>query len=162
MAKDRLSMRKFKEVFRLKYKHELTNRKIAKSCAISHVTVGKYLALAERAGIAWPLQDDIDDAQLEQRLYQKVERPDSQKPVMPPMEYLFKELKRKHVTLQLLWYEYKQANPEGYQYSYFCELYQKWRKGLDISMRQEHLAGEKLFIDYAGQTVPIITPENGR
>lgn len=162
MAKDRLSMRKFKEVLRLKYEHGLTNRKIAKSCAMSHVTVGKYLTLAENAGITWPLPDDIDDGQLEQRLYQKVPRPDSQQPVMPSMEYLFKELKRKHVTLQLLWYEYKQDYPEGYQYSYFCELYQKWRKGLDISMRQEHLAGEKLFIDYAGQTVPIINPEAGK
>ncbi|WP_419660979.1 IS21 family transposase [Desulfosarcina variabilis] len=162
MAKDRLSMRKFKEVLRLKFEHGLTNRKIAKSCAMSHVTVGKYLTLAENADITWPLPDDIDDSQLEQRLYQKVPRPDSQKPVMPQMEYLFKELKRKYVTLQLLWYEYKQDNPEGYQYSYFCELYQKWRKGLDISMRQEHLAGEKLFIDYAGQTVSIINPETGK
>ena len=106
-------MRKFKEVLRLKFEHGLTNRKIAKSCAMSHVTVGKYLTLAENADITWPLPDDIDDSQLEQRLYQKVPRPDSQKPVMPQMEYLFKELKRKYVTLQLLWYEYKQDNPEG-------------------------------------------------
>jgi len=162
MVKDRLSMRKFKEVLRLKYEHELTNRKIAKSCAMSHVTVGRYLTLAKKAGITWPLPDDIDDADLEQRLYQNVQRSASQRPVMPPMEHLFKELKRKHVTLQLLWYEYKQDNPGGYQYSYFSELYQKWRKGLDISMRQEHLAGEKLFIDYAGQTVPIINPETGK
>jgi len=161
MAKDRLSMRKFKEVLRLKHEHQLTNRKIAKSCAISHVTVGKYLVLAEKAGIAWPVPDDIDDGELERRLYRKVDRPAARKPAMPPMEQLFKELKRKHVTLQLLWYEYKQDNPDGYQYSYFCELYHKWRKGLDISMRQEHLAGEKLFIDYAGQTVPIINPETG-
>lgn len=154
-------MRKFKEVLRLKHEHQLTNRKIAKSCATSHVTVGKYLTLAEKAGIAWPLPEDIDDGELERRLYQKVERPAAQKPAMPPMEQVFKELKRKHVTLQLLWYEYKQDNPEGYQYSYFCELYQKWRKGLDISMRQEHLAGEKLFVDYAGQTVPIIDPQTG-
>jgi transposase len=162
MAKDRLSMRKFKEVLRLKHEHQLTNRKIAKSCAMSHVTVGKYLTLAKKAGIAWPLPEDIDDAELERRLYQKVERSAARKPAMPSLEYLFKELKRKHVTLQLLWYEYKQDNPEGYQYSYFCELYQKWRKSLDISMRQEHLAGEKLFVDYAGQTVPIINPETGK
>ena len=78
------------------------------------------------------------------------------------MQYLFKELKKKHVTLQLLWYEYKQNNPDGYQYSYFCELYQKWRKQLDVSLRQEHRAGEKAFIDYAGQTVPIYNPETGK
>jgi len=161
MAKDRLSMRKFKEVLRLKYDHNLTNRKIAESCAMSHVTVGKYLDLAERAGIAWPLPDDLDDHQLEQRLYSSVPRQAEGKPAMPSMDYLFKELKKKHVTLQLLWYEYKQGNPDGYQYSYFCELYHRWRKHLDVSLRQEHLAGEKLFIDYIGQTVPIYNPGNG-
>ena len=162
MAKDRLSMRKFKEVLRLKYGHHLTNRKIAKSCAMSHVTVGKYLDLAEQAGIIWPLSNDIDDSQLEQRLYVKAPRSLSDKPVMPSMQYLFGEMKKKHVTLQLLWYEYRQGNPDGYQYSYFCELYNRWRKGLDISLRQEHLAGEKLFVDYAGQTVPIINPDTGQ
>ena len=162
MTKDRLSMRKFKEVLRLKFDHDLTNRQIAKSCAMSHVTVGKYLDLAKEAGITWPLPDDIDDSQLEQRLYENVSRPAADKPVIPPMEYLFQELKRKHVTLQLLWYEYKQGNPDGYQYSYFCELYQKWRKQLDISLRQEHLAGEKMFIDYAGQSVPILNSDNGK
>lgn len=155
-------MRKFKEVLRLKYDHHLTNRKIAKSCAMSHVTVGKYLDLAKQAGITWPLPDDIDDSQIEQRLYANVPRPPSTKPVMPSMSYLFQEMKRKHVTLQLLWYEYKQGNPDGYQYSYFCEQYNRWRKSLDISLRQEHLAGEKAFIDYAGQTVPILNPDDGK
>jgi transposase len=155
-------MRKLKEVLRLKFDHQLTNRNIAKSCAISHVTVGKYLEMARQAGITWPLPDDIDDARLEQRLYASVPQAASDKPIMPPMQYLFKELKKKHVTLQLLWYEYKQSNPDGYQYSYFCELYQKWRKQLDVSLRQEHRAGEKAFIDYAGQTVPIYNPETGK
>jgi transposase len=162
MAKDRLSMRKFKEVLRLKFDHDLSNRKIAKSCSISHATVGKYLDLAKQAGIAWPLPDDIDDSRIGQLLHENVSRPTSDQPVMPPMEYLFQELKKKHVTLQLLWYEYKQGNPQGYQYSYFCELYQKWRKQLDVSLRQEHRAGEKLFIDYAGQTVAIFDPDTGR
>ena len=155
-------MRKLKEVLRLKFDHQLTNRKIAKSCSISHVTVGKYLELARQAGITWPLPEGLDDVQLERRLYANVPQAASDKPVMPPMQYLFKELKKKHVTLQLLWYEYKQNNPDGYQYSYFCELYQKWRKQLDVSMRQEHRAGEKAFIDYAGQTVPIYNQETGK
>ena len=81
---------------------------------------------------------------------------------MPPMEYLFQELKKKSVTLQLLWYEYKHDNPDGYQYSYFCELYQRWRKHLDVSLRQEHRAGEKAFIDFAGQTVAIYNPKTGK
>jgi transposase len=162
MAKERLSMRTFKEVLRLKFDHQLTNRKIAKSCAISHVTVGKYLDLATKAGISWPLPEDLDDSQLEQRLYANVSRPPFDQPGMPPMEYLFQELKKKSVTLQLLWYEYKHDNPDGYQYSYFCELYQRWRKHLDVSLRQEHRAGEKAFIDYAGQTVAIYNPKTGK
>lgn len=77
------------------------------------------------------------------------------------METLFNELKKPRVTLQLLWYEYKQVNPDGYQYSQFCHLYRQWVKKLDVTLRQEHRAGEKLFLDYAGQTVPIIDPETG-
>jgi DNA-binding transcriptional regulator LsrR (DeoR family) len=96
MAKERLSMRKYKEVLRLKFDHGLTNRQIAKSCAISHVTVGKYLDLAQRAGITWPLYDDIDDSRLEQCLYKNVPRPVTDKPLMAPMEYLFQELKKKY------------------------------------------------------------------
>lgn len=161
MAKDRLSMRTFKEVLRLKYDHRLTNRAIAKSCAISHVTVGKYLQQAESAGIGWPLPDDIDDQDLEQRLYSDDTKQIENKSGMPPMEYLFNELKKRHVTLQLLWYEYKQSNPDGYQYSYFCELFNKWRRQIDAPLRQEHPAGEKMFIDYAGRKVPILNPKTG-
>ena len=71
---------------------------------------------------------------------------------MPSMEYLHQELRKKNVTLNLLWYEYKQAKPEGYQYSRFCDLYRGWHKKIDVCLRQEHRAGEKLFIDYASQT----------
>jgi transposase len=77
------------------------------------------------------------------------------------MEYLFRELKKKGVTLQLLWYEFKQVNPDGYQYTQFCHLYRQWVKKLDVTLRQQHRAGEKLFLDYAGQTVPIIDPATG-
>jgi transposase len=81
---------------------------------------------------------------------------------MPSLNYLFQELKRKRVTLQLLWYEYRQTNPDGYQYSQFCHLYRQWVKKLDVTLRQEHRAGEKLFVDYAGQTIPITDPSNGQ
>jgi len=161
MAKERLSMRKLKEVLRLKFETDLSNRQIAKSCSTSHVTVGKYLALAEQAALSWPLPENLDDAEIEKRLVEHVPRKPSQKPAMPPLEYLHQELQRKHVTLQLLWYEYKQQNPDGYQYSYFCELYNQWAKKLDVCLRQHHRAGEKAFIDYAGQTVAIIDPETG-
>jgi len=162
MAKVRLSMRKFKEVLRLKYDKKLSNRKIAASCSISHVTVGKYLYLAEKAELSWPLPESMDDGKLESLLYQHVDQKQSDKKQgMPSMQHLFEELKRPHVTLQLLWYEYKQRNPSGYQYSYFCDIYKKWAGSLDIPLRQEYRAGEKLFIDYAGKTLPVTDPKTG-
>ncbi|MFZ5517691.1 MAG: IS21 family transposase, partial [Candidatus Zhuqueibacterota bacterium] len=162
MAKERLSMRKFREILRLKFDQNLTNRQIAGSCGMSHVTVGKYLDIARHADITWPIPDDIDDTALESTLFKNGKRTASGKEdQMPSMKYLFEELKRSGVTLQLLWYEHKQNHPEGYQYSYFCERYQKWVKQLDVSLRQEYRAGEKLFIDYAGQTLPVTDPETG-
>ena len=76
----------------------------------------------------------------------------------PPPDYteIHRELKRKGVTLFLLWQEHKEAHPEGYQYSRFCDLYREWVGKLDLPMRQDHKAGEKLFVDYAGQTMPVI------
>lgn len=163
MAKERLSMRKFREILRLKFDQKLTNRQIASSCGMSHVTVGKYLEIAGNASITWPIPDDIDDTTLEATLFNIKDRSASdQKIQMPSMKYIYEELKRPKVTLQLLWYEYKQDHPEGYQYSYFCELYQKWAGQLDVSLRQEYRAGEKLFIDYAGQTLPITNPDTGQ
>jgi transposase len=113
------------------------------------------------AGLSWPLPDNLDDAAIEGLLFPDPAKQASTKRSMPPMEYLFNELKRKRVTLQLLWYEYKKANPDGYQYSQFCNLYRKWVKKLDVVLRQEHRAGEKLFVDYAGQTVPVIDRSTG-
>ena len=155
MARRRLSMRKTKEVLRLKWECGCSNRKIAKSCNIARSTVSEYLTRAESAGLSWPLACDLDDSAIENLLFPVEQRQPSIRQ-MPSMEYLYSELKRKSVTLHLLWYEYKQANPDGYQYSQFCNLFREWVKKLDVSLRQEHRAGEKLFVDYAGQTVPII------
>ena len=161
MAKRRLSMRKIKEVLRLKWDQKLSNRQIAKSCSISHSTVREYIDRARLADLTWPLDPSLDDTALEDRLFPvKPAIPSSQRS-MPPMDELYRELRRKGVTLQLLWYEYKQANPDGYQYSQFCNLFRQWEKNLDVTLRQEHRAGEKLFIDYAGQTLPMIDPKTG-
>ena len=81
---------------------------------------------------------------------------------MPQMDYIHRELRRKGVTLQLLWYEYKQEHPNGFQYSFFCEQYRNWVKKLDPPLRQKHLAGEKMFVDFAGQTVDIIDAATGQ
>ena len=154
-------MRKIKEVLRLKWAHKLSNRKIAKSCFISRSTVADYLLRAKLAGFSWPLDPELDDAAIENRLFPVTDKSVPAESRMPDMGYLYRELKRKSVTMQLLWYEYKQANPDGYQYSQFCNLYRQWVKKLDLTLRQEHRAGEKLFIDYAGQTVSIVDPKTG-
>jgi transposase len=154
-------MRKIKEVLRLKWAHEQSNRHIAKSCSISHSTVADYVLRAKLAGLSWPLDPDLDDAAIENLLFPATDKQATEKRQMPDLEYLYREMKKKSVTLQLLWYEYKQANPDGYQYSQFCNLYRQWVKKLDLTLRQEHRAGEKLFIDYAGQTVSIVDPKTG-
>ena len=161
MAARRLSMRKLKEVLRLKWQNACSNKQIAKSCNMARSTVREYLRRAQDAGLTWPLDPEMDDRVLENLLFPVREAGNCPERQMSSMEYLYNELKKKSVTLQLLWYEYKQVNPHGYQYSHFCNLYRRWVKKLDVCLRQEHRAGEKLFIDYAGQTVPIIDRSTG-
>jgi transposase len=148
-------MRKIKEVLRLHQEIGLSERQIAKSCDLSRSTVKDYLHRAQRAGLSWPLPSDLDDAQLENLLFPSAQPISTENRGMPPMDSLYQELKKKGVTLQLLWCEYKKGNPQGYQYSQFCKRYQSWVDKLDICLRQEHRAGEKLFVDYAGPTIPV-------
>jgi transposase len=161
MAGRRLSMRKIKEVLRLKWLSEHSDRQIAKSCNISRSTVQDYLKRAEHAGLTWQTVSDLDDTALEAQLYPQKKTSHLCRASMPPMDYLHRELRRKGVTLQLLWYEYKEQHPNGYQHSYFCEQYRNWAKKLDAPLRQNHLAGEKMFVDFAGQTVDIIDRTTG-
>jgi len=161
MARRRLSMRKIKEVLRLKWQHNHPNKQIAQSCKIARSTVREYVSRAKKAGLSWPLDPDLDEEALENLLFPGNLAFTSIQRQMPSMNRLYRELKGKGVTLQLLWYEYKASNPDGYQYSQFCNLYRQWQKKLDVTLRQEHRAGEKLFVDYAGQTVPIINPTTG-
>ena len=153
-------MRRIKEILRLKFELGLDNRQIARSCNIPHSTVANYLRRAEAAGLAWPLPPEISEADLETRLFPTV--PVNREIPIPDFETLHTELLRhKHLTLELLWQEYKQAYPEGYQYSWFCELYGRWAQKLDIYLRQEHRAGERMFVDHAGPTVPIVDRDTG-
>ena len=149
-------MRKVKEVLRLKWASGFSKRKIAASCGIGRATVSDYLRRAEAAGLTWPLPEGLDEASLERRLFPPLPSIPAEQRAVPVWADINRELKRKSVTLFLLWQEYKEIYPEGYQYSRFCYLYRDWQGKLDIVMRQEHRAGEKLFVDYAGQTVPII------
>ena len=163
MPAERLSMRKIKEVLRLKFELGLPNRQIARSCSINHCTVADYLYRAKAAGLSqWPLPSDLDDTGLEARLFPTRTPPRSQPRQAVDWAAIHEELhSQKHVTLQLVWQEYKQSNPDGYQYSRFCELYRRWADKLDLVLRQEHRAGEKLFVDYAGDKVPVVDSKTG-
>ena len=160
MARKRISMRKIKEVLRLRFEVGLSFDAIGQSCNIGHTTVGEYLRRAKDAGLTWPLTEDMDDASLEKLLYSRSPDPTVKRP-MPDWEYVHKELKRKSVTLFLLWQEYKETYPDGYEYSWFCRNYKDWSGKIDVAMRFNHRAGEKLFVDYAGQTIPIIEKRTG-
>jgi transposase len=155
-------MRKIKEVLRLKFENHLSVRQIAKSCSIGKSTAQEYLDRAQKADLTWPLAPELDDAALENLLFPPHDPFPQENRQMPPLEEIHREKKRKGVTLQLLWHEYKESNPEGYQYSQFCELYRQWVEKLDVCLRQEYRAGEKLFVDYAGQTLPIHDPFTGQ
>ena len=150
-------MRKIKEVLRLKYELDLGQRQIARSCSIGLGTVHDYLARAERAGLKWPLPDDWGEEPLNGALFGG-EPVCSREPLLTQPDFALvheQRQKSKHVTLQLLWEEYREANPEGYRYSRFCELYQRWRGTQDVVLRQQYKAGEKLFVDWAGPTIAI-------
>ena len=151
MANKGLSMRKVREVLRLHHVAGLSGRAIARSLKLSPVTVKRYVRRAEEAGLGWPLPESLDDAQLERRLLPgAVSMPGEARFPAPDWNKVHRELRRKGVTLALLWEEYKTVHPEGMQYSWFCARYRAWAAKVDVVMRQEHRAGEKLFVDYAG------------
>ena len=160
MSRKRISMRKIKEVLRLKYETDLSYDEIGRSCSIGHTTVGEYLNRAKKAGLRWPLPEDMDDNLLEKLLYPRSKSKIPSRPI-PDWNYTHKELKKKSVTLFLLWEEYKETYPEGYEYSWFCNNYREWAGKIDVTMRFNHRAGEKLFVDYAGHTIPVIDKNTG-
>ena len=159
MAAERLSMRTTREILRLKWACQRSNREIARSCGIGRSTVAECLHRAADAGLTWPLPLELDDGTLEARLYRRPGRP-AIRPV-PDWATIHQELRHPGVTLQLLWQEYKAGQPIGLQYSQFCVHYRQWAHTLDVCLRQEHRAGEKLFLDYAGQSLWLTDPQTG-
>ena len=142
----RLPMRKLRDVLRLQAAG-LSSRQIGASLGIGQSTVVDYLGRAQRAGLVWPLPDDLGDEVLEARLFPPpIVIPRDQRP-LPDWPAVHRELRRKGVTLQLLWEEHRAVHPQGYGYSRFCELYRAWEGRLSPVMRQTHVAGEKLFVD---------------
>jgi transposase len=155
-------MRKIKEVLRLKFDHQLSKRQIAQSCSIAHSTVSEYLRRFRQASLSWPLPKEIDDNQLEQLLFPHPQIGSPHRRPQPDWDYIHQQLRRKGVTLMLLWQEYKELYPNGYQTSQFCHLYRQWAKQLDPVMRQEHRGGEKMFVDYAGMTVAVFDMQSAK
>jgi transposase len=154
-------MRHISEVLRLAA-HGLSQDEISRSVSISRTSVHNYLERAQRAGLSWPLPEDLDAATLEERLFRR--SAEASRPGRPEPNWLevHREHKRgKHVTLQLLWLEYKQAHPDGWGYTQFCAHYRRWLGRQDVVMRLEYAAGERLFVDFAGDTVPVTDAETG-
>ena len=156
MPRPRLAMRKVRDILRLAVGQGLSRRQVGASLGIPFTTVADHLRRAAEAGLGWPLPEGMSDAELEAALFPKVPvAPPPDRPV-PDWKHVHVELRRKGVTLMLLWLEYKEANPQGgYSYSQFCHHYRTFRGRVDLVMRQDHRAGEKLFIDFSGQTLPI-------
>lgn len=160
MTHKRLTMRTIREILRLHWDCKLSQRHIAISCGISRSVVAEYVRRAQAAGLSWPLPDNYDDEVLDKLLYPRQEANCTKRP-LPDFNEINQKLRKKGTTLSLLWEQYKWENPEGYQYSQYCELYRQWAKSVDLVMRQEHLAGHKLFSDFAGSKLQVTNPNTG-
>lgn len=161
MPTERLSMRRIREVLRLKYAQGLSERAIAASLGLGKGTVGAYLGRARAGGLTWPLPGGLTDDDLELLLFPAAPSvPDWERPV-PDWTAVDRELRRPGVTRALLWEEYRAAHPLGFGYAWFCEHYDAWKGRVRPTMRQTHVGGEKVFVDFAGDTIDVIDPETG-
>ena len=162
MPAERVSMRRIREILRLKYEGGATERAIARSIGVARSTVALTLERVAAAQLGWPLPAGLSDAVLEAMLYAGAGRPQgSRGRAEPDWTHVHHELRRPGVTLMLLWEEYRQAEPDGYGYSRWCELYRAWEGRLSPTMRQSHPAGERMFVDYAGQTIELYDGRTG-
>ena len=160
MAAKRLSMRKIREVLRLKYELGFTHRMIAKALRVAVGTVSEYLAKAKKGGLSWPLPEELSDGELEAGLFP----PPGSSGARPGLDYahIHEELRRhRELTLLQLWVEYAENKPGAYGYSRYCELYGQWKKKLNPTMRKRHRAGEKTFVDFSGKKPHIVDPKTG-
>ncbi|MEK7288156.1 MAG: hypothetical protein AAB091_06320 [Elusimicrobiota bacterium] len=155
-------MRTTKEVCRLKFACYLSNRQIAKSLGIGRTTVADYLGRAQAAGLAdWPAIETIGEEELEQKLFSlPLDNPSASSKPLPDYARVHEELRNSHVTLTLLWQEHKEQHPDSHGYTQFAHYYSEYKKKLGLVMRQEHKAGEKVFVDYC-DGLGIIDPDTG-
>jgi transposase len=152
-----MAMRRVREILRYRFEDGLGHKAISYRVGAAPSTVRETLRRAEAAGLSWPLGEEITDAVLEAALYRSNgTKTGHRRSIEPDWAHVHRELKRKHVTLQILWDEHIALHPDGYRYSRFCDLYRSWAVKLPVTMRQTHGAGEKLFVDYAGDTVTVV------
>jgi transposase len=163
MPMEKVCMKKIKEILRLHYEQHRSQREISRSIGISLGSVSHYLKRALDSQIGWPLPEGLSDQELYKKLYPKALKATPESRLKGELDFnkIHQELKRKGVTLLLLWYEYKATNPQGYSYSRYCHLYQDYCGGLNPSMRLTHYAGDKLFVDYSGLTIGWVERETG-
>ena len=154
-------MRRIREVLRQRWECGLSERTVAVSCGLARSTVGKYVQRAREAGLSWPLPESMTDEKLERCLFPSACAAEDGARFVPDWAEVHRQLAGKGVTLQLVWEEYKEAHPKGFQYTQFCVRYRAWRETLDVPMRQEHKAGEAMFVDYCGQTMPVTDRKDG-
>jgi transposase len=161
MPTERLSMRRIRDVLRLKYAQGMGDRAIGISLKLSKGSVGNYLMRARSAGLAWPLPAGLSDDDLELLLFPDAPSiADEERPV-PDWTVVDRELRRPGVTRALLWEEYRAAYPLGFGYAWFCQHYEAWKGRVHPTMRQSHVGGEKVFVDFAGDTIEVIDPVTG-
>ncbi|RZF63059.1 IS21 family transposase [Sphingomonas populi] len=156
MPTERLSMRRVREILRLIRDADMPARAVARQLGVAASTVRETVRRFEASGMEWPLPTALNDTALESRLYGPAGSQGHRRRAEPDWAAVNRELKRKHVTLQVLWDEYIELHPDGYRYSRFCELYRGWEARLPVTMRQNHVGGDRLFVDYAGDTVPVV------
>ena len=162
MSQERLTLRKIREILRLKEEAGLSNRAIARASKVSNSTVGEYLRRAQAADLSWPIAEGVSEEALYRKLFPE-EAPvhEAERP-LPNWEEVRKELRKKGVTLKLLWEEYRDQHPAAYyKYTQYCEYYRRWAKTQSPSARIPHTAGEVMEVDYAGLTLPLVNPESG-
>jgi transposase len=161
VPRPRIAMRKVRDILRLAWGEGLSHREVGRSLGIPFTTVADHVRRAKTAGLTWPLADDLDDAVLEALLFTKEPGPPADRRPLPDWAHVHNELRRPGVTLMLLWVEYREIHPDGYAYSQFAHHYRRWRGHLDLVMRQDHRAGEKCFVDFPGQRLPIYDRRSG-
>jgi transposase len=160
VANRRLAMQQIKSILQLHWAHGLSRRSIARSLGVAYGSVQEVLHRAAAAGLRWPLPGEMDDEALARLLYPGNQGRPRRRPE-PDWATVDLELRRRGVTRELLWLEYKHAHPDGLQYAQFCVHYDRWRQQQDLVLRQLYRAGEKMFVDYAGQTLPVLDPHTG-